>query len=70
MRVSFVRLALCSFLWRAGVKHLLGFNEPDNKGQSNLSPAQAATYWHQLDDFALTFTPPLALVGPGDTCDP
>lgn len=52
---------------RNGVTHLLGFNEPDNAGQSNLSPLQAATYWKELDLFASTFEPPLKLVGPGMT---
>ena len=50
-----------------GVRALLGFNEPDNKGQSNLSPKQAAAYWPQLDDLAQSFDPPLTLVGPGMT---
>ncbi len=50
-----------------GVTHLLGFNEPDNTGQSNLSPAQAAAYWPQLDALAASFDPPLTLVGPGMT---
>jgi hypothetical protein len=50
-----------------GVKALLGFNEPDNLGQSNLTPKQAAIYWEQVDDFAQTFSPPLTLVGPGMT---
>jgi len=27
---------------------LLGFNEPNNAGQSNLSPQEAASYWPQL----------------------
>ena len=31
---------------RAGVTHLLGFNEPDNPGQSNLTPEQAAIRWY------------------------
>ena len=50
-----------------GVTAILGFNEPDNKGQSNLTPEQAARYWHQLDDLAQSFDPPLTLVGPGMT---
>lgn len=52
---------------KAGVKTILGFNEPDNHGQSNLTPEQAALYWFQLHDFAKTFDPPLTLVGPGMT---
>ena len=32
--------------WAAiGVQAIMGWNEPDNKGQSNLSPEQAAIYW-------------------------
>eukprot|EP00035_Acanthoeca_spectabilis_P029627 m.5893 g.5893 ORF g.5893 m.5893 type:complete len:451 (+) comp3761_c0_seq1:64-1416(+) len=54
--------------WKAlGVKYILGFNEPDNAGQSNLTPAMAAEGWAQLDAFAATFDPPLGLVGPGMT---
>jgi len=52
---------------KLGVKYILGFNEPDNKGQSNLTPEKAANYWEQLDDFANSFDPPLELVGPGMT---
>ena len=51
----------------AGVAYILGFNEPDNPGQSNLTPENAALHWCQLDDFAQTFDPPLELVGPGMT---
>ncbi|RDX48707.1 hypothetical protein OH76DRAFT_650752 [Lentinus brumalis] len=29
------------------VKYVLGFNEPDNVAQSNLSPAEAAALWQQ-----------------------
>jgi hypothetical protein len=51
-------------IWKnAGVKSILGFNEPDNKGQSNLTPKQAATCWNHVDSFASTFDPPLQLVG-------
>ena len=42
----------------AGVTHILGFNEPDNSGQSHLSPAHAA---------ASGFAPPLTLVSPAMT---
>jgi hypothetical protein len=31
----------------SGSKHILGFNEPDNSGQSNMSPQQAAAAWKQ-----------------------
>ena len=55
-------------IWaQSGVSHLLGFNEPDNSDQSNLSPLQAALYWPQLDSLAASFSPPLRLVGPGMT---
>eukprot|EP00038_Savillea_parva_P027333 m.58985 g.58985 ORF g.58985 m.58985 type:complete len:481 (+) comp7856_c0_seq1:39-1481(+) len=50
-----------------GVKYILGFNEPDNAGQSNLAPDVAADRWTQLDDLAQSFNPPLQLVGPGMT---
>jgi len=52
---------------KIGVKYILGFNEPDNAGQSDLTPEKAAEYWTQLDDFANSFSPPLELVGPGMT---
>ena len=48
-----------------GVKYVLGFNEPDNKGQSNLTPSEAAAYWPQLDELARRLN--LTLVGPGMT---
>lgn len=28
---------------------IMGFNEPDNSGQANLTPAQAATLWRQIE---------------------
>jgi hypothetical protein len=52
---------------KVGVKAILGFNEPDNAEQSNLTPEQASVYWGQLDDVAQSFNPPLILVGPGMT---
>ena len=52
---------------KVGVKAILGFNEPDNAGQSNLTPEQASIYWDQLDDLAQSFDPPLTVVGPGMT---
>jgi hypothetical protein len=51
----------------AGVTHILGFNEPDNSGQSHLSPAHAAAFWPQLQAFAAGFAPPLTLVSPAMT---
>jgi len=54
--------------WRAaGVRFLLGFNEPDNPSQSNLSPAAAAAFWPQLQVLAAEFDPPLTLVAPAMT---
>lgn len=37
---------------KVGVRYILGFNEPDNPGQSNISAADAAYRWAELDDFA------------------
>ena len=55
-------------LWQAaGVRCLLGFNEPDNKDQANLTPAAAAQKWPQLQAVAASFSPPLELVAPGIT---
>jgi hypothetical protein len=34
----------------AGSKFLLGFNEPNFKSQSNLTPAQAAAMWPYLEE--------------------
>eukprot|EP00041_Stephanoeca_diplocostata_P025265 m.657427 g.657427 ORF g.657427 m.657427 type:complete len:475 (+) comp22713_c0_seq3:392-1816(+) len=54
--------------WKAlGVTHILGWNEPDNPSQSNLSPQKAALYWQQLDALAQSFSPPLVIVGPAMT---
>ena len=52
---------------RIGVRAVLGFNEPDNAGQSNLTPERAAECWSSVDELALSFDPPLTLVGPGMT---
>ena len=35
-----------------GSKYLLGFNEPNFKSQSNLTPAQAAAMWPHVEDIA------------------
>ncbi|KIO31303.1 glycoside hydrolase family 128 protein [Tulasnella calospora MUT 4182] len=35
----------CTKFKKSGSKYLLGFNEPDNAGQSNLSPETAASLW-------------------------
>jgi len=55
-------------IWKqAGVQTILGFNEPDNGGQANLSPAIAAGLWSQIQGVASQFSPPLQLVGPSMT---
>jgi len=55
-------------LWKqAGVQTILGFNEPDNANQANLSPSKAASLWPQIQAVASQFSPPLQLVGPGMT---
>eukprot|EP00935_MAST-01C_sp_MAST-1C-sp1_P002368 g2368.t1 len=52
---------------QSGVRALLGFNEPDNAIQANLSPAEAASRWPSVQRIADEFDPPLALVAPGMT---
>jgi hypothetical protein len=37
---------------QAGSKYLLGFNEPNFKSQANLTPAQAASMWPNLEKIA------------------
>lgn len=55
-------------IWKqAGVQYILGFNEPDNEDQSNLSPAEAVSLWPQIQKLASQFSPPLQLVSPGMT---
>jgi hypothetical protein len=44
------------------VKFILGFNEPNFKGQSNLTPSQAAAAWPSLQAIADRFN--LKIVGP------
>jgi hypothetical protein len=44
------------------VKFILGFNEPNFKGQSNLTPSQAAAAWPALQAIADRFN--LTIVGP------
>jgi hypothetical protein len=46
----------------AGTTHLLGFNEPNSAGQSNLSPARAAALWPAV--VATARTAGLSLVSP------
>ena len=44
------------------IKYILGFNEPNFKGQSNLTPTQAAAKWPELQSIADEFG--LTIVGP------
>ena len=46
----------------AGAKYLLTFNEPNFGAQSNLTPAQAAALWPQIEAFAKSKN--LAIVSP------
>lgn len=46
-------------------RYLLGFNEPDNSGQSNMTPDQAAALWPQLEKTGLRLGSPAPAV-PGD----
>jgi hypothetical protein len=39
-------------------RYLLGFNEPDNKAQANMTPAQAAALWPQLESTGLILGSP------------
>lgn len=46
----------------SSVKYLLGFNEPNFAAQANMSPKEAASLWHVLEDIASEFD--LRLVAP------
>jgi hypothetical protein len=46
-------------------RDLLGFNEPDSRGQSDLTPTQAADLWPELERTALRLGSPAPAV-PGD----
>jgi RNA polymerase sigma factor (sigma-70 family) len=46
---------------------LLGFNEPDNGGQSNMTPAQALTLWPQLMSIGLQLGAPAVASGAADS---
>jgi hypothetical protein len=53
---------------------LLGFNEPEDANQANLTPQQAAALWPQLEQIANSHNPPMKLVSPavnycGGTCN-
>jgi hypothetical protein len=48
-----------------GSKYLLTFNEPNSGSQSNLTAAQAATLWPQIEQIANSFHPPLKIMSPG-----
>ena len=39
-------------------RYLLGFNEPDNRGQANMSPRRAAELWPQLEQTGLILGSP------------
>jgi hypothetical protein len=43
-------------------KHLLGFNEPDSVNQANMTPAQAARLWPQLERTGLILGSPVPAV--------
>jgi hypothetical protein len=50
---------------RGEAKYLLGFNEPDNGGQADMTPAQAAALWPQLERTGLILGSP-AVATPTD----
>jgi hypothetical protein len=50
------------------VKYLLGFNEPNFKGQANLTPAEAAAQWPRLEAIARSYN--LKIVGPAVNFSP
>jgi hypothetical protein len=43
---------------------LLGFNEPEDANQANLTPQQAAALWPQLEQIANSHTPKMKLLSP------
>ncbi|KAG9032318.1 hypothetical protein FRB95_001571 [Tulasnella sp. JGI-2019a] len=50
-----------------GTQAVLGFNEPDNAGQANLTPAAAAALWKQYIQPLKTTYPNLKLISPAVT---
>lgn len=55
-------------LWlKTGSKYLLGFNEPDNENQANMTAQEAAEAWVSVQKMAAKFVPPLELVSPAMT---
>ena len=46
---------------------VLGFNEPDNSGQSNMTPAQALALWPQLQSTGLELGSPAVATGAADS---
>lgn len=46
---------------------VLGFNEPDNGGQSNMTPAQALALWPQLQSTGLELGSPAVATGAADS---
>ncbi|MFJ5301721.1 glycosyl hydrolase [Streptomyces sp. NPDC088350] len=49
-----------------GSKELLGFNEPDNAGQSNMTPEQALDLWPRLESTGLRLGAPAVASGAAD----
>jgi hypothetical protein len=50
------------------IKYILGFNEPNFKNQSNLTPVQAASKWADIEEIADEFG--LTIVGPAVNYSP
>ena len=48
----------------SGVRHLLGYNEPDGHEGGKCTPAEAAADWVHVQTLANAFDPPLVLVSP------
>jgi hypothetical protein len=46
---------------------VLGFNEPDNSGQANMTPAQALALWPQLQSTGLELGSPAVAAGGADS---
>ncbi|MFO0615795.1 MAG: glycoside hydrolase family protein [Polyangiaceae bacterium] len=53
-----------------GSKFLLGFNEPNFHAQSDLTPAEAAAHWPELEASGLPLvSPAMNFCGPADQCN-
>ncbi|KAG8915162.1 hypothetical protein FRC01_003764, partial [Tulasnella sp. 417] len=59
--------SLSTKLQQSGSGYLLGFNEPDNGGQSNLSPATAASLWKQYIEPIKAQNSTIKLISPAVT---